>query len=118
MDVQTTKHEIVIGRKQDSQLVNTLATGQAFLREGDSYYTVKLMMFPGQTYYLVKNRDSHDRYTVFAKQVKTEESVKFQNPVGSGRLSQELSSYLELYFPVIRSQMFMCLFPSESNGNR
>jgi hypothetical protein len=112
MDLQTTKHEIVIGRKQNGELTNALATGQAFLREGDNYYTVKLMMFPGQTYYLVKNKDSHDRYTVFAKQVKTEDTMKFQNPVGSGRLSLELSSHLEIYFPVIRSQMFMCLFPS------
>jgi len=111
--LQTTKHEIVIGRKQENELTNVLTSGQAFLREGDAFYTVKLMMFPGQTYYLVKNRESHDRYTVFAKQVKSDDAIKFQNPVGSGRLSQELSSYLEIYFPVIRSQMFMCLFPSE-----
>jgi hypothetical protein len=109
---QTTKHEIVIGRKQNGELANALVAGQAFLREGDSFYVVKLMMFPGQTYYLTKNRESHDRYTVFAKIVKTEDSVKFQNPVGSGRLSLELASYLELYFPVLRSQMFMSLFPA------
>lgn len=112
MELQTTKHEIVIGRKQDGELTNPLATGQAFLREGDSYYTVKLMMFPGQTYYLTKNKDSCDRYTIFSKQVKTDDTMKFQNPVGSGRLSQDLSAYLELYFPVIRSQMFMCLYPA------
>lgn len=112
MNLQSTKHEIVIGRKQDGALFNVLTAGHAFLREGDNFYTIKLMMFPGQTYYLSKNRDSYDRYTVFAKQVKIEDTLKLQNPVGSGRLSQELSSHLEIYFPVLRSQMFMSLFPS------
>jgi hypothetical protein len=111
MSYQTTKHEIVLGRKQEGTLVNQLAAGQAFLNEGDNFYTVKLMMFPGQTYYMVKNRDSQERYTVYAKLLKNEDAVKFQNPVGSGRLSVELPSYLELYFPVLRAQMFMCLFP-------
>ncbi len=113
MDRSTIKHEILIGRKQDGELTKTLVAGQAFLNEGDNFYTVKLMMFPGQTYYLMKNKDSQDRYTVFAKQVKTEDTMKFQNPVGSGRLSEDLTAYLEIYFPVIRSQMFMCLFPAE-----
>lgn len=112
MDQQSTKHEIVIGRKQNGEIANQLVAGQAFLREGETFYTVKLMMFPGQTYYLTKNKDSQDRYTVFAKQVQNDGAVKFQNPVGSGRLSQEVPMYLEIYFPVLRSQMFMSLFPS------
>ena len=112
MDFQTKKHELYIGRKENGKLAKPLVAGQAFIREGESYYTVKLMMFPGQTYYLVKNKDSYDRYTVYAKMVKTEnDEVKLQNPVGSGRLSLDLGSYLEIYFPVLRSQMFMCLFP-------
>lgn len=105
------RYELVVGRKLNHQLVNTLATGQCFLNEGDDFYTVKLMMFPGQTYYMVKNRNSSDRYTIFAKIIRDEKSVKFQNPVGSGRLTEELSTHMELYFPVLRSQMYMCLFP-------
>lgn len=107
-----TRYDLVIGRREGQTLANTLATGQCFLNDGDSFYTVKLMMFPGQTYYLVKNRSSTDRYTVFAKIIREQDSVKFQNPVGSGKLSDDLSSHMELYFPVLRSQMFMCLFPS------
>ena len=112
MDNQTTKYELVTGRKYNGELTNALVAGQAFLREGQTFYTIKIMMFPGQTYYLTKNKDSHDRYTVFAKIVSTEETIKFQNPVGSGRLSTDLSSYLEFYFPVLRTQMFMSLFPA------
>lgn len=113
MDNQSTRYEILIGKKQDGELQKSLISGHAFLMEGDSHYTVKLMMFPGQTYYLTKNRDSHDRYTVFSKLVQYDQESRFQNPVGSGRLSSELGSYLEIYFPVLKSQMFMCLYPKD-----
>lgn len=109
MNLQSTKHELVLGWKHHGELTNQLAAGHAFLREGDSYYSLKLMIFPGQTYYLTKNKDSYDRYTIFAKQVHTANGMKFQNPVGSGRLTDDLSSHMELYFPVIHSRMFMCL---------
>jgi hypothetical protein len=106
------KYDIVIGRRVEDKLLNTLTTGLSFLNEGEEFYSIKLMMFPGQTYYLAKNRNSPDRYTIFAKLLKDEGTTRFQNPVGSGRLNQDLPSHMELYFPVLRSQMYMCLFPS------
>ena len=111
MESKSARYELVVAKKAEGQLTNSLVCGHAFLEEGDTYYTVKLMMFPGQSYYLSKNRDSQDRYTVFSKLVHSEASVRFQNPVGSGRLSADLASYLEIYFPIFRSQIFMCLFP-------
>lgn len=114
MEMNCTKYELFTGRKVDRELVKPLVAGQAFLKDDENFYTVKLMMFLGQTYYMVKNKDSSDRYTVFAKQVKTESGMKFQNPVGSGRLSEELSSFLEIYFPVLRAQLFMSLYPTAS----
>jgi hypothetical protein len=112
--MNATRYELVIGRRDGGKLGNTLATGHSFLNEGDAFYTLKLMMFPGQTYYMVKNRNSSDRYTIFAKIIREENSVRFQNPVGSGRLTDDLASHMELYFPVLRSQMFMCLYPANS----
>jgi hypothetical protein len=112
--MESTQHEILIGRKENGELRNQLIAGASFLNDGESFYTIRLMMFPNQAYYLTKNHESTNRYTVFSKFIKTENGIKFQNPVGSGRLSVELSAYLEIYFPVIRSQMFMCLYPTAS----
>ncbi len=112
METSCTKHEIVIGKRNQGTLEKPLLTGHAFLNAGDEFYTVKLMMFPGQTYYLVKNRDSQ-RYTVFAKQVSDERGTRFQNPVGLGQLLQDVM-YMEIYFPILRSQMYMSLYPSAS----
>ncbi|MGE4133292.1 MAG: hypothetical protein AB7F86_16735 [Bdellovibrionales bacterium] len=107
-----TRYPIVIGKREDGRLLHTLETGSCYLQEGDSFYTLKLMIFPGTTYFLTKKKDSADRYTVFAKMVSDGERPKFLNPVGSGRLDKTLPSHMELYFPVLRSQMYMCLFPS------
>ena len=114
MEAKSTRYEILLGIKFQGKLKRPLVCGHAFLHEGETYYNVKLMIFPGQTYYLTKKRDSQDQYTVFSKIVRTNEGVKFQNPVGVGRLNADLSSHLEIYFPVLRSQMFMCLFPVNS----
>jgi len=111
MESNSTRYEIVIGKKAEGELHRPLVCGHAFLHEGDTYYTIKLMIFPGQSYYLTKKRDSQDSYTIFSKLVRTESGVKFQNPVGNGRLNADLATHLEIYFPVLRSQMFMCLFP-------
>ena len=107
-----TKHQIYVGKREGNEVLEQLEVGQAYLREGENYYTVKLMIFPGQTYFLVKNRDSHDRYTMYAKVVRNEGQVKFQNPVGSGRLYPELTEYLQLYVPLFRTRMFMSLYPA------
>ncbi len=112
MEIACTKHEIVIGYRNQGKLEKPLLTGHAFLNTGDDFYTVKLMMFPGQTYYLSKNRDSQ-RYTVFAKQVSDERGTRFQNPVGLGQLLEDVM-YIGIYFPVLRSQMYMSLYPSAS----
>jgi hypothetical protein len=37
--------------------------------------------------------------------------VRFQNPVGSGRLSEEEKDYLEIRFPLLAGHLFMSLFP-------
>jgi len=114
MEQKSTRYEIVIGKKAQDGLQCRLVCGHAFLNEGESFYVIKLMMFPGQTYYLVKNRGSQDRYTVYAKMSGREEEIRLQNPVGNGRLSADLTAYLELYFPVLKTQMFMSLYPKEA----
>ncbi|CAN5418674.1 hypothetical protein BH10BDE1_BH10BDE1_28100 [soil metagenome] len=112
MESNCTKHEIVIGKINSGQIEKPLLTGHAFLNAGDDFYTVKLFMFPGQTYYLVKNREAK-RYTVFAKHIRDERGTRFQNPVGLAQLMEGVLC-IEIYFPVLRSQMYLSLFPSAS----
>lgn len=115
MELSYTKHDVILGRKEASGLSNVKIAGFAKLNDGEAYYTLKLMMFPEQTYFIVKNKNSHDRYTVFSKKIEDGDQVVFRHPVGSGQLSLEAQSYLEIYFPLTRSQVFMNLYPSKFN---
>ncbi len=105
------KHEIFSGFRKEATIEAKLLVGAAFKDEGLSYYKIRLMMFPGYTYYLVKNRDAVDRYTVYARMKTEGKEVRFLNPVGSGILDTKLQSYLEIKFPLLRAYMYMSLYP-------
>jgi hypothetical protein len=110
-----TQYHLVIGKVVDGELVNPARAGSALSYEGESHYVLKLSMFPYQKYYLVKNKDSTTQYTVFSRRVvdaAAREGARFQNPVGSGRLSPEIKSYMEIRFPLLFGSIFMNLFPS------
>jgi hypothetical protein len=109
---KSTKYEIFTGFKKDGNLEARLPAGAAFLDDGLNYYKIRLMIFPQTVYYLVKNQDTQDRYTVYSKLINSGPQVKFLNPVGGGILVRDLQSYLELKFPVLRAHLFMSLFES------
>lgn len=115
MNNRSDKHEIFAGFKKESTIEAKLLVGAAFKDEGVSSYKIRLMMFPGYTYYLVKNRESVDRYTVYSRALRDKEQVKFLNPVGSAILDSKLQSYLEIKFPLLRASMFMSLYPTKNN---
>ena len=115
MNTQADKHEIFTGFKKENGIEARLLVGAAFKDANTTYYKIRLMMFPGQTYYLVKNRDANDRYTVFSRMKNNDKQVHFLNPVGGGILDSKLQSYLEIKFPLLRAYMYMSLYPIKQN---
>ena len=107
------KYEVVMGRVIEGTVADPMLVGFAVQFEGEAHYVLRFTMFPNNPYYLSKNRDSQSHYTAFAKQVKdpVTNAIRFQNPVGSGRLPNDLKSHLELYFPLLGTNVFMNLFP-------
>lgn len=55
MNTQSDKHEIFAGFKKEGTIDAKLLVGAAFKDDGTTYYKIRLMMFPGYTYYLVKD---------------------------------------------------------------
>ncbi|MBI2712753.1 MAG: hypothetical protein HYX41_07875 [Bdellovibrio sp.] len=112
LKVPISKYEIVLGRLLNGNIVKPLLVGFAVQFEGESHYVIRLTMFPNNPYYLCKDRDSHSHYTAFAKVVRDPEStsVRFLNPVGSGYLTPDLKSHLEIWFPLLGTSVFMNLF--------
>lgn len=113
---QAEKYDIYTGFRKENTIEAKLPVGAAFKEENVSYYKIRLMMFPGYTYYLVKNHDSMNRYTVYSRMIaggKTNDQIKFLNPVGNAVLYPKLSSYLEVKFPMLRAYVYMSLYPQK-----
>ncbi len=111
MNLPSEKFEIFVGFRKENAIDAKLLVGAAFKDSGNSYYKIRLMMFPGYTYYLVKNRDTPTRYTVYSRLISRGKDGKFLNPVGTALLDSKLQSYLEIKFPLLRAHMYMSLFP-------
>jgi len=103
-------YQISTGTKGNGQLLDPHIAGFASLSKTGDFYYVHLMMLPGLTFYLSKNKGP-ETYTVFSKFVGNEETHRLQNPVGQGRLTPDLKSHLEIRFPLLARPVFMSLFP-------
>ena len=55
------KHEIFTGFRKDNLIEAKLLVGAAFKDDGVSYYKIRLMMFPGYTYYFKQSQRCRDR---------------------------------------------------------
>lgn len=108
---ESQKFELFIGRESQGKIESPKCVGSAIYQEADRHYTVKLMALPGITYYLVKNYESNDKYTLYSRRQKDENGLYFNSPVGMARLKPELGSFLEMYIPVFRAKLYMSLFP-------
>ena len=105
-------YDLVTGKRTDGAILYSLPAGRAIAFPGTSYYVLKLWMLYNHTYYLVKNRDDQMRYTVYAKKLEDDTGVRFQNPVGAGWISGDLTSHLEIKFRFPRQSVYMSLFPA------
>lgn len=117
----TDRYEILTGFRKETTIEGKLQVGAAFKEQDEAYYKIRLMMFPGMTYYLVKNQNQLGHYTIYAKMFfdnNKQNKVKFTNPVGSGHLDTKLQSYLELRFPLLRAYMYMSLYPDTLNNKK
>lgn len=114
MRQEKTVHEVFLKSANDGDGAK-LRAGSATLYEGETHYVLRLYMFPRQTYYLVRNRNSDSQYTIFGHRVfdpKSESGVRFQNPVGSGRLGDSTENVLEIRLPLLARSLFMDLYPT------
>jgi hypothetical protein len=109
------RFHIYTGVKQEASVAHAHQAGEAYEVDTDHkpHYIVKMWSFPGNTFYLAKNLEGDDRYTLFAKRLGSGGTVNFRRPVGFGFISRDLRQHLEIQFAFPREKVFMSLFPSE-----
>lgn len=106
------KFEIVSGKNFAGQIHNSKYAGTALYQVAEDYYKLRLNIFPNITYFVKKNKDKLT-YTIFSKIVKTDEGVKFVNPVGMARIKEDLKTYIAIKFELLNASLYMSLFPTE-----
>lgn len=104
-------YQVFIGTKQNGLLRDPVIAGHGIHYVGDDHYVLKLMMIPNVSYFLAKNPSSQATYTVFTKCLRSGDRLRFQNPVGFARLSDDLKTHLEIEFPLLKTSVYMSLFP-------
>ena len=100
-----------MGEKKLGTLHDSVIAGHAIHYAGDDHYLLKLMMIPNVSYFLAKNPGSQATYTVFTKCLRLGERLRFQNPVGFARLTDDLKTHMEIELPLFKTSVFMSLFP-------
>lgn len=106
------RFDLAIGRIEQGNLQAPKHAGVAIRTADDSYFSLRLSMFPNVIYYLNKNAAQNGTYTVFSRLIKGTECTKFQNPVGFARLRPDLRTHMEIRFNLLERPLFMSLFPS------
>ena len=107
----TTALELVTGRLRNGDLVYKRLVGHAYLPAGSDLYELKLMMLPRHTYFMKRNRDCIHRYTVYSKRFLENDQTRLLNPVGFGRMAEKITTYIEIYFPLLGRLVFLDMIP-------
>jgi hypothetical protein len=112
MTLTKEKYRIVIGRRTDGTVKNPQYAGDALKYEGETYFVVKFSMFPITTYYLRKDPEAGDRYTLFSRKFNGKDGKPvFRFAVGSGQVTDDLRTHLEIQLPILGTSVFMSLVP-------
>lgn len=113
MKTECTKHNILTGHLMGGALQNPMHAGVAIQYEGDSYYLVRLNIFPRTWFYLSKNKESQTHYTVFSKLLQESDGgIRLRNPVGKATL---LQNHIEISIPLLSKNLFLEIFPTSNS---
>ena len=98
----------------DKKSLKNLSLGSAKFKEGDRHYTLKLNIFPNQTFYLRKNNHGSG-HTLFSKMQRFEDGrVRMRRLVGSAELLQNIKTHLRLNFSFPKASVYMGLYPEKT----
>lgn len=90
--------------------------GMAYLKEGQSIYSLRLWTFLNEKFYLLRSKDDNSKFLVMTREANKNVESKnkyFWNIVGNG-VTLIKDSSIELAFDLFDKKIYMNLFPDES----
>ncbi len=105
------------GEIQADGTVKKLRTvGMAYLKQGQSLYTLRLWTLLNDRFYILPNKNDPARYLVMTREPNKNPLAKnkyFWNIVGNGRADSTLGA-IRIQFDLLEKPIFLGLFPESS----
>lgn len=99
---------------QGTEKKNTV--GMAYLKEGQSIYTLRLWTLLDDKYFLLPSKDDSTKYLLMTREPNKSNSSKnkyFWNIVGNAKVLSA-KNVIELNFDLLEKKIYMNIFPEES----
>ena len=111
------RFQIYLGQlSEDNRIEKTKSVGLAYLRSGQSMYTLKLWTHTNDKFYLLPSKDTPSKYLVFTREPNRKEQAKskyFWNIVGNGTALAN-HAVIRLDFDLLHCPLYVSLFPETS----
>ena len=103
----------------DGILKRTNTVGMAYLREGQTIFTLRLWMFLNEKFYLFPHKADPTGYFVMTRELSrnpTSRSKYFWNIVGNGKVDSK-AGCIQLLFDLLEKPIYLSLFPEQSSDS-
>jgi hypothetical protein len=100
----------------DGQVKKTKSIGMAYLKSGQSIFSLRLWMFSSERYYLLPNKNDGSKYFVMTREPNKHPNARtkyFWNIVGSGAVNS-VHGHIELEFDLLSRPVFVSIHPEAS----
>lgn len=103
-------------RDSSGKMKKTKSVGMAYLKEGQSMFTLRLWTFVNERFYLILNQNDSSKYLVMTREPNRNPSAKnkyFWNIVGNGMIDT-VQGLVTIDFDLLNKPIYMNTHPEQS----
>lgn len=103
-------------RANDGKVQRSKTVGMAYLKSGQSTYTLRLWTFLNERFYLLQGKVDPTRYLVMTREPNKNPAARnkyFWNIVGNARVDSRLG-HMQINFDLLAEPVYMNIFPETS----
>ncbi len=100
----------------DGKIKKTKSVGMAYLKDGQSTYTIRLWTFVNEKFYLIPSKNDSSKYLVMTREPNKSLTAKnkyFWNIVGNGVADSALG-VIKLDFDLLNKSIYLSIHPEAS----
>ena len=110
------RFQVFQGNPAENNVKKTKSVGMAYLKEGQSIYTLRLWTFSHDRFYVIANKNDASKVLIMTREPNKNPAAKnryFWNIVGSGK-ADSVHGVIKLEFDLLDKVIYMNLFPESS----